>query len=61
MSTVLEAIAVRHLGAEVAGVSLVTNAAAGMGDALDHQEVLDAGQAAQSRVTEVLNAVIQAI
>ena len=61
MSTVLEAIAVRHMGAEVAGVSLVTNAAAGMGGALDHQEVLDAGQAAQSRVTAVLSTVIQAI
>ncbi|MCY3577773.1 MAG: purine-nucleoside phosphorylase [bacterium] len=61
MSTVLEAIAVRHLGAEVAGVSLVTNAAAGMGGALDHQEVLDAGQAAQGRVSEVLRTVIQAL
>lgn len=61
MSTVLEAIAVRHLGAEVAGVSLVTNAAAGMGGALDHQEVLDAGQAAQSRVTAVLGSVIEAL
>ena len=61
MSTVLEAIAVRHLGAEVAGVSLVTNAAAGMGGALDHQEVLDAGQAAQSRVTAVLRTVIEVL
>ena len=61
MSTVLEAIAVRHLGAEVAGVSLVTNAAAGMGAELDHQEVLDAGQAAQGRVTEVLSTVIEAL
>ncbi|MCY4434059.1 MAG: purine-nucleoside phosphorylase [bacterium] len=61
MSTVLEAIAIRHLGAEVAGVSLVTNAAAGMGGALDHQEVLDAGQAAQSRVTDVLGTVIEVL
>jgi purine-nucleoside phosphorylase len=61
MSTVLEAIAVRHLGAEVAGVSLVTNAAAGMGGALDHQEVLDAGQSAQGRVTEVLSTVIKVL
>ena len=61
MSTVLEAIAVRHLGAEVAGVSLVTNAAAGMGEALDHQEVLDAGQAAQSRVTDVLSTVLRVL
>ena len=61
MSTVLEAIAVRHLGAEVAGVSLVTNAAAGMGGALDHQEVLDAGQNAQGRVTEVLRTIIKVL
>ncbi|MYH72408.1 MAG: purine-nucleoside phosphorylase [Acidimicrobiia bacterium] len=61
MSTVLEAIAVRHLGAEVAGVSLVTNAAAGMGGALDHQEVLDAGQAAQSRIAAVLSTVIEVL
>ena len=61
MSTVLEAIAIRHLGAEVAGVSLVTNAAAGMGGALDHQEVLDAGQAAQSRVTALLSTVIRVL
>ncbi len=58
MSTVLEAIAVRHLGAEVAGVSLAANAAAGMGAPLDHQEVLDAGHAAQSRVAGVLSTVI---
>ncbi|WP_420638919.1 purine-nucleoside phosphorylase [Candidatus Poriferisocius sp.] len=61
MSTVLEAIAVRHMGAEVAGVSLVTNAAAGMGGALDHQEVLDAGQAAQGRVAEVLRTLVASL
>ncbi len=61
MSTVLEAIAVRHVGVEVAGVSLVTNAAAGMGGALDHQEVLHAGQAALSRVTDVLSTVIRVL
>ncbi len=61
MSTVLEAIAVHHMGAEVAGVSLVTNAAAGMGGALDHQEVLDAGHAAQGRVIAVLRTVIDSL
>jgi purine-nucleoside phosphorylase len=41
MSTVLEAIAAAHAGAEVLGVSLVTNLAAGVtGDALDHDDVL---------------------
>ena len=40
MSTVLEAIAARHLGAEVLCVSLVTNLAAGLSTSgLDHSEV----------------------
>lgn len=43
MSTVLEAIAARHLGAEVFGVSLVTNLAAGLGPGFDHGSVLAAG------------------
>ena len=40
MSTVHEAIAAHHLGAEVLAVSLVTNLAAGLGDSLDHEDVL---------------------
>ena len=44
MSTTLEAIAAREAGAEVLGLSLVTNAAAGVtGEPLNHEEVLDAG------------------
>jgi purine-nucleoside phosphorylase len=47
MSTVLEAIAARHLGAAVLGISLVTNLAAGVSPTpLDHAEVLAAGEAA---------------
>ncbi len=47
MSTVLEAIAARAAGAEVFGLSMVTNLAAGMtGEPLDHAEVLAAGRAA---------------
>jgi purine-nucleoside phosphorylase len=46
MSTALEAIAARHLGAEVLGISLVSNMAAGMsGQPLDHAEVVATGQA----------------
>jgi purine-nucleoside phosphorylase len=55
MSTVLEAIAARALGAEVFGLSLVTNLAAGItGKPLDHREVLEAGRAAAGRMGELL-------
>lgn len=60
MSTVLEAIAARHLGAEVAGVSLVTNLAAGMGAELSHAEVLDAGRAAAGRLVGILAGIVAA-
>ncbi|MFP3905558.1 MAG: purine-nucleoside phosphorylase [Acidimicrobiales bacterium] len=60
MSTALEAIAARHLGAEVLGLSLVTNLAAGVsGDPLDHQEVLDAGKEAGPRMISVIRQVIE--
>jgi purine-nucleoside phosphorylase len=55
MSTVLEAIAARQGGAEVLGVSLVTNVAAGLSDQhLDHEEVLAAGRAAATRMGGLL-------
>jgi purine-nucleoside phosphorylase len=55
MSTALEAIAARAAGVEVLGLSMVTNAAAGItGEALDHQEVLSAGKAAAGRLGEFL-------
>ncbi|WP_243469820.1 purine-nucleoside phosphorylase [Klenkia marina] len=51
MSTALEAIAARAEGVEVFGLSMVTNAAAGMtGAPLDHHEVLAAGKAAATRL-----------
>ena len=59
MSTVLEAIAAREQGLEVLGISLVTNLAAGMtGEALNHEEVLEAGRAAASRMGELLGAIV---
>jgi purine-nucleoside phosphorylase len=61
MSTVLEAVAAHHLGAEVFGLSLVTNLAAGLTDSLDHQEVLAAGRAAGDVLTDLLRAVIAAV
>jgi purine-nucleoside phosphorylase len=55
MSTALEAIAARAEGAEVFGLSLVTNLAAGItGEPLDHAEVLAAGRAAATRMGDLL-------
>ncbi|MBB5155065.1 purine-nucleoside phosphorylase [Saccharopolyspora phatthalungensis] len=60
MSTVLEAIAARAEGAEVFGLSLVTNLAAGLsGQPLNHQEVLDAGRAAASRMGKLLRSLLE--
>jgi purine-nucleoside phosphorylase len=54
MSTVLEAIAAHADGAEVLGLSLVTNLAAGLGAKLDHEEVLAAGRASAFRMGQLL-------
>ncbi|MGN6678827.1 MAG: purine-nucleoside phosphorylase [Streptosporangiaceae bacterium] len=59
MSTALEAIAARHLGAEVLGISLVTNPAAGLSPSgLDHAEVIAVGQQSASRVGALLAQII---
>lgn len=55
MSTALEAIAAKHLGAEVAAISLVTNPAAGVVAApIDHADVLATGRAAASGLGDLL-------
>jgi purine-nucleoside phosphorylase len=55
MSTALEAIAARHLGAEVLGISLVTNPAAGLGSGpLDHADVVRAASASVRRIGALL-------
>jgi len=62
MSTTLEAIAAREAGLEVLGLSLVTNLAAGIsGEPLNHEEVLEAGKAAASRMGALLADVIPRI
>lgn len=60
MSTSLEAIAARHAGLEVLGISLVTNLAAGISpEPLDHAEVLAAGRAAGPRISALLAEVVR--
>jgi purine-nucleoside phosphorylase len=59
MSTTLEAIAAREAGAEVLGISLVTNLAAGMtGEPLNHEEVLEAGRDSAARMGSLLARVL---
>jgi purine-nucleoside phosphorylase len=58
MSTVLEAVAARAEGCAVLGLSLVTNLAAGLGDPLDHEEVLAVGRASAERMGVLLKQVI---
>jgi purine-nucleoside phosphorylase len=60
LSTVLEAIACRWAGLEVAGVSLVTNAGAGYsGQPLSHEEVLEAGAQAGPHLARVIRRFIR--
>lgn len=62
MSTTLEAIASREAGMEVLGISLVTNLAAGIsGEPLNHEEVLEAGRAAASRMGDLLGRIVPGI
>ncbi|MFT4299635.1 MAG: purine-nucleoside phosphorylase [Aeromicrobium sp.] len=59
MSTALEAIAAREAGLEVLGISLVTNHAAGTtGEPLNHDEVLEAGQLAATRMGGLLGDIL---
>ena len=59
MSTTLEAIAAREARMEILGLSLVTNLAAGMtGEALNHEEVLEAGRMAAERMGGLLATVV---
>ncbi|MCW2769967.1 MAG: purine-nucleoside phosphorylase [Aeromicrobium sp.] len=62
MSTTLEAIAARAAGLEILGISLVTNAAAGMtGEPLNHEEVLEAGKSAATRMGALLGDILPRI
>jgi purine-nucleoside phosphorylase len=60
MSTTLEAIAARHAGLEVLGISLMTNLGAGISAVpLSHAEVLEAGVAAGPRISALLAQIVR--
>lgn len=62
MSTALEAIAARQAGMEVLGLSLITNLAAGIQTTpLSHQEVIDAGRAAEPVISALLAKIVAAL
>ena len=59
MSTVHEVIVARHMGLEVLGISLVTNAAAGVSaEVIQHAEVMDIGQRSEARFTELITGIL---
>jgi len=60
MSTVLEVIAARHMGARVLGLSCITNAAAGLGGAtLNHEEVQETADRVRDRFVSLLGATLR--
>jgi purine-nucleoside phosphorylase len=60
MSTALEAIAARQAGMEVLGLSLITNLAAGIQKTpLSHEEVIEAGRAAEPVISDLLARVVE--
>ena len=62
MSTALEAIAARQAGMEILGMSLITNLAAGISpEPLSHQEVIDAGRAAEPVISALLAKIVAAV
>lgn len=59
MSTVPEAIAARHQGMKVLGISCITNLAAGMSDEpINHKEVMETGEKVAAIFKELLRRII---
>lgn len=62
MSTACEAVAARHMGMEVCGISCITNMAAGMTlQKLDHKEVQETADRVASQFKKLITAVVGSI
>ena len=62
MSTVPESIAANHLGMRVAGISCVTNLAAGIGnEKLSHEDVKDVARVAMNKFSNLLTQLVSEI
>ena len=60
MSTVCEAMAARHCGMKVLGISCITNMAAGLGeDTLSHEDVGKTANAVSDSFTLLLKSVLE--
>lgn len=59
MSTAAEAIAARHMGMRVCGISCITNMAAGLGSApLSHEEVQETAKKASERFSKLITGLV---
>ena len=62
MSTACEAIAARHAGYRICGISMISNAAAGMsGQPLSHEEVKAAADMASAKFAALIEAIITSL
>ncbi len=59
MSTVLEAIAARHMGCRIGGLSVISNLAAGDGEELDHAHVAEIADAAGPTFVALLRGLVE--
>ena len=62
MSTACEALAAKHMGLEICGISCITNMAAGISEQpLDHKEVQETADRVAAQFKQLITAVVASI